>query len=111
MVRDMATKENNIALSFDKAEYYTLQEASEYLNRKHGIDNITPRKLLKHIVSYDTPCFIYGKGFNLFGEYEIELSDKKKIELQKREHRSKSILLPMFSFCYFKGLIKRRSLL
>ena len=81
-MRDMATKENNIALSFDKAEYYTLQEASEYLNRKHGIDNITPRKLLKHIVSYDTPCFIYGKGFNFFGEYEIELTEQKKQELE-----------------------------
>lgn len=77
----MTTKKNDIALSFDKAEYYSLHEASEYLNRKHGIDNITPRKLLKHIVSYNTPCFVYGKGFNLFGEYEIELSDTKKIEL------------------------------
>ena len=47
LVRSMATKKNDIALSFDKAEYYTLQEASEYLNRKHDIDNITPKKLLK----------------------------------------------------------------
>lgn len=48
----MATKKNDIALSFDRAEYYTLQEASEYLNRKHGIDNITPKKLLKYLSKF-----------------------------------------------------------
>ena len=58
----MATKRNDIALSFDRAEYYTLQEASEYLNRKNGIDNITPKKLLKHIASYDTPLSTLLEG-------------------------------------------------
>lgn len=61
----MATKRNDIALSFDRAEYYTLQEASEYLNRKNGIDNITPKKLLKHIASYDVNIYIHFRMDNL----------------------------------------------
>lgn len=71
----MAFKKNDIALSFDKAEYYSLEEASEYLNRKHGIDNIAPRKLLKHIASYDTPCFVYGKGFEVTGDFNTSIPD------------------------------------
>ena len=55
----MAVKKNDIALSFDKAEYYTLQEASEYLNRKHGIDNITPKKLLKQIYNRKINTYIH----------------------------------------------------
>lgn len=61
----MGTKKNDIALSFDKAEYYTLQEASEYLNRKHGIDNITPKRLLKHIASYDINTYVHFRMDNL----------------------------------------------
>jgi hypothetical protein len=38
---------NDIALIFDTAEYYSLQEACDYLNRKHKTNNITPKKLLK----------------------------------------------------------------
>lgn len=49
MVQFMATNSNDIALSFEKSEYYSLDEACEYLNRKNGINNITPRKLLKQI--------------------------------------------------------------
>jgi hypothetical protein len=75
----MATKKNDIALSFDRAEYYTLQEASEYLNRKHGIDNITPRKLLKHSMSYDTPIFVFAKGFNIYIDF------KKSFHYKNRE--------------------------
>lgn len=66
MVRNMATKKNDIALSFDKAEYYTLQEASEYLNRKQGIDNITPKKLLKQI-SF--------RGINTYIHFRIQAND------------------------------------
>lgn len=43
----MGLEKNEIALSFEKAEYYTLQEASDYLNLKYGINSITPRKLIK----------------------------------------------------------------
>lgn len=61
----MAVKKNDVALSFDKAEYYSLQEASDYLNRKHEIDNITPRKLLKQALSRNCPLFIYTKGLDV----------------------------------------------
>lgn len=85
MVRDMATNKNDIALSFDKAEYYSLQEASDYLNRKHGIDNVTPRKLLKHAVSYDVHLFVFGQGFGLFGAYGFKLSQQKIQELKEAD--------------------------
>lgn len=82
----MATKKNDIALSFDKAEYYTLEEASEYLNRKHGLDNVTPKKLLKHIVSYNIATFIFAQGFSLQPVYEfqdIDISESDKDEFME----------------------------
>ena len=48
-----------MALSFDTAEYYSLQEASEYLNRKYKTENITPKKLLKIISSGNIDAFIH----------------------------------------------------
>ncbi len=62
---------NDIALRFDKAEYYSLEEASEYLNRKYKTDNITIHKLLKKVVQYAIPLFIYGKNFQLTGDYVL----------------------------------------
>lgn len=56
---------NNIALSFDTAEYYNLQEACEYLNRKHKTDNITPKKLLKKMSSRNINAFIHFRMDNL----------------------------------------------
>mgnify|MGYP003643770152 CR=1 FL=1 len=58
---------NDIALSFDTAEYYNLQEACDYLNRKFKTDNITPKKLLKRIYEFDLDTYIYGRGFYLMG--------------------------------------------
>lgn len=72
MVRYEMSK-NNIALSFEKSEYYTLQEASDYLNLKHGINNVTPKKLLKSIVGYDIVLFVYARGFEVTGDYETAL--------------------------------------
>ncbi len=50
---------NDIALIFDTAEYYSLQEACDYLNRKHKTNNITPKKLLKKISSRGINTFIH----------------------------------------------------
>lgn len=50
---------NNVALSFEQVEYYTLQEACDYLNLKHGITNITPRKLLKNALKHETDIFLH----------------------------------------------------
>lgn len=55
----MGLEKNKIALSFEKAEYYTLQEASDYLNLKHSTNNITPKKLLKQISSHKVNTFIH----------------------------------------------------
>ena len=56
---------NEIALSFDTLEYYSLQEASEYLNRKYKTDNIKPKKLLKLISSRKINTFINFRMDNL----------------------------------------------
>ena len=66
---------NDIALSFDTAEYYSLQEASEYLNRKYKTDSVTPKKLLKKIYEFDLDAYIYGKGFFLLGTHYLDGSD------------------------------------
>ena len=51
--------DNNIALSFDTAEYYSLLEACDYLNRKYKTDNLTPKKLLKQIYSRKINAFVH----------------------------------------------------
>lgn len=56
---------NDVALSFDTAEYYSLEEACDYLNRKHKIDNLTPKKLLKQISSRNINIFIHFRMDNL----------------------------------------------
>lgn len=48
-----------MALSFDTAEYYNLQEACDYLNRKYKTDNLTPKKLLKQIYSRKINAFVH----------------------------------------------------
>lgn len=70
---------DDIALNFDKAEYYSLEEASEYLNRKYKTDNITVHKLLKKVVQYAIPLFIYGKHFQLTGDFVM--SSYKSVRL------------------------------
>ncbi len=67
----------DIALSFDTAEYYSLQEACDYLNRKFETDNITPKKLLKRIYEFDLDTYIYGRGFSLMGTHYL---DYKKLD-------------------------------
>lgn len=59
---------NDIALSFDTAEYYSSQEACDYLNRKHKTNNITPKKLLKKISSRNINTFIYFRMDNLLNK-------------------------------------------
>jgi len=56
---------DDIALSFDTAEYYNLQEACDYLNRKHKTENLTQRKLLKQIYSRNINVFIHFRMDNL----------------------------------------------
>ena len=63
---------NDIALSFDTAEYYNLQEACDYLNRKFETDNITPKKLLKRIYEFDLDAYVYGRGFYLMGSHYLD---------------------------------------
>ena len=63
---------NDIALSFDTAEYYNLQQAYAYLNRKFETDNITPKKLLKRIYEFDLDAYVYGIGFYLMGSHYLD---------------------------------------
>lgn len=63
---------DDIALNFDTAKYYSLHEACDYLNRKHKTDNITPTKLLKKVIEHRVRLFVYGRGFNVDGDYVLE---------------------------------------
>lgn len=62
---------NEIALSFEQAEYYTLQEACDYLNMKHGINNITIKKILPNILKHNTHIYFYAKGFNATADFGV----------------------------------------
>ena len=63
--------DNDIALSFDTAEYYNLQEACDYLNRRFKTNSITSKKLLKRIYEFDLDAYIYGRGFYLMGSHYL----------------------------------------
>lgn len=63
----------NIAVQFEQAEFYTLQEASDYLNLKHGISNITPKKLLKHFLRSNMG------DIGLFLHYQIDFDIQKLV--------------------------------
>lgn len=59
----------NIAVQFEQAEFYTLQEASDYLNLKHGISNVTPKKLFLKALKYQTRFYIHVKGSSVSCDY------------------------------------------
>lgn len=85
----------NIALSFNTAEYYSLQEASEYLNTKYNSDNVTPKKILKHMVSHDTPAYIHvsfkNESFKIIGDFETTITtDPEFKNFFKKPYESKN---------------------
>lgn len=74
----------NIALEFEKAEYYTLQEASDYLNLKYRIDNISVEKLFKNIIKYKVNIYFFAKGFSVVCDYDTGFANptiKQKEEI------------------------------
>lgn len=62
---------DEIALSFEQAEYYTLQEACDYLNMKHGINNITTKKIFANILKYQTKVCFHAKGFYVSVSFSV----------------------------------------
>ncbi len=98
---------DEIALSFEQAEYYTLQEACDYLNMKHGINNITIKKIFANILKYHTKvCFhakgfqvlvsfsvMYGKQLNFDREYIDKIYDKALFYLNTIMHDGEGLLL------------------
>lgn len=95
----MATKKNDIALSFEEASYYTLQEASDYLNCKNGLTTITPKKLLKQMALREISAYIHFRiqannifyfdfdsyDSNIF--FNNEIREKKKFKNDDEYHR------------------------
>mgnify|MGYP000621332682 CR=1 FL=1 len=80
---------NEIALIFDTAEYYSFQEASEYLNKKYKTDNITPKKLLKQISSRNINTFIHFRMDNLSNKplrLKIESYESNIFPIDKNTH-------------------------
>lgn len=80
---------NEIALNFDTAEYYSFQEASEYLNKKYKTDNITPKKLLKQISSRNINTFIHFRMDNLSNKplrLKIESYESNIFPIDKSAH-------------------------
>ena len=92
----------DIALSFDTAEYYNLQEACDYLNRKYKTDNITPKKLLKRIDEFNLETYIYGKGFYLMGTHYLD-EDKLDFldELDKNSEDYQTYTTQIDSYLFF----------
>lgn len=87
---------NEIALSFEKAEYYTLQEACDYLNMKHKINNITIKKIFHNILKHSTKIYFYAKGFNVEADLLTPtlsgVDDKTKDYIIKQIKHTKDIL-------------------
>lgn len=87
---------NEIALSFEQAEYYTLQEACNYLNLKYNVNNITIKKLFQNILKHKTNTYFYAKGFNVTADLMTPMlgnfDDKTKEYITKQIDITKDIL-------------------
>jgi len=84
-----------LSINIEQSEYYTLQEASEYINIKHKIINTTQRKLLKKIIEYQTPIYVFAKGFGLMGDFETNVlceGDDPCNSEEKKKHLIDTIL-------------------
>ena len=90
-----------IALSFDTAEYYSLKEASEYLNIKHNIVSIAPNKLLKRIYEFDLNIYVFGIGFSLMGTHYLDDIDILN-ELDNSSEDYKSCIDRYLFYCDIK---------
>lgn len=100
----------NIAVQFEQAEFYTLQEASDYLNLKHGISNITPKSILNKIISYHIPAYVFGKGFDLQCFLKFDFPDNLDTQLaeqyiQARREYNDNISDTISAFCGDDGLL------
>lgn len=87
---------NEIALSFEQAEYYTLKEACDYLNMKHNVNNITIKKLFQNILKHKTNTYFYAKGFNVTADLMTPMlgkfDNKTKEYITKQIDRTTDIL-------------------
>lgn len=71
-----------LSLNIERADYYSLDDACSYLSLKHKVTNITARKLLKKIISYQIPVYIYARGFNIIGDFETNIPEVKDEEIE-----------------------------
>lgn len=97
---------DDIALSFDTAEYYNLQEACDYLNRKYKTDSITTKKLIKRIYEFSLDIYVYGRGFSLMGTHYLDvekLNFLDKLDESSEEYKTYINHIDLYLFhCDFK---------
>lgn len=89
--------------------YYKLQEASEFLNTKYNTQNTTPIKLLKKAIEHKVRLFIYGRGFNVIGDYVLmsflskdripysDMNEADKLKLREYNSKVNSVIDDMLS--------------
>lgn len=100
---------NEIALSFEQAEYYTLQEACDYLNMKHGTNNTKPKNLLKSMIKHDTDSYVYGRGFGVQCDFDTPFVNRdfyqnnKDLVISETQELEKDL---SFHSCYYGLLFK-----
>lgn len=78
----MSEKESkeSFALLFEQSEYYTLDEACDYLRTKHAVYNVTPEKLLKRLDTHQIPCFFYVSDVAVAGNVlKVKFVDDEKL--------------------------------
>ena len=81
----------DLSINVEQSEYYTLQEACNYLNIKHNINNFTQKKLLRKIIKYKTPNYVFARGFELTGDFETN------ILLQKRDDEQQALYIDVIN--------------
>lgn len=89
--------------------YYKLQEASDFLNVKHNTQNTTPIKLLKKAIEHKVRLFVYGRGFNVNGDYVLtsfllrdktaysDMNEADKLKLREYNIKVTSVVDDMLS--------------
>lgn len=107
--KESKESKESFALLFEQSEYYTLDEACDYLRTKHAVYNVTPEKLLKRLDTHQIPCFFYVSDVAVAGNVlKVKFVDDEK--LYKIDEPIKPPTMPqeLNSVFYFAGLQNRK---
>lgn len=107
--KESKESKESFALLFEQSEYYTLDEACDYLRTKHAVYNVTPEKLLKRLDTHQIPCFFYVSDVAIAGNVlKVKFVDDEKLYDIGEPIKPPTMPQELNSVFYFAGLQNRK---